>query len=346
MRPCVAWTATLGRRVVARKLGPPAPRFCVLAAAAVTLMTGCGPTWDRPSLHPPTEVPTEADAGDYLKAHLTSGDVIIFVTWNPDAVPDSGLVGQAVRFDHLREPVEGPTRMRVPLSDIAVLESGDRETMASLSTFGLAALTGVWGLSSIICVADPKSCFGSCPTFYLEDEVDQAPVAEGFSSSFARVLEETDVDWLRTSRRGGETFSVLMRNEAQETHAVRWVRLMAVPTSGQGRPLRTINGEFRASVASSRPISCSAGGESCLEEIRDLDGNEWAPVADSTDLAAREVMELVYGPVSGPAAVVLSARQAFVSTFLFYQALAYTGRRMGDWLARLESGDAYFRDRS
>jgi hypothetical protein len=140
-------------------------------------------------------------------------------------------------------------------------------------------------------VADPKGCFGSCPTFYLEGGGSDRPRAEGFSAAIARVLEERDVDALGAARRGGERVALTMRNEALETHAVRRVRLLA------------------------------------------------APPAAGRDLAARETVELSFPRSSaGPSGIVVSARHTMMSTFLFYQSLAYVGRGVGELLAAVERG--------
>ncbi len=60
-------------------------------------------------------------------------------------------------------------------------------------------MSGISLAVTAYCIANPKACFGSCPTFYLEDEggrEPERPQAEGFSESIARVLEARDIDAL------------------------------------------------------------------------------------------------------------------------------------------------------
>ena len=58
--------------------------------------------------------------------------------------------------------------------------------------------------------------------------------------------------------------------------------------------------------------------------------------ADSADLAVRENVDLVFARGSSPRlGVVVAARQSLLTTFLFYQALAYLGPNAGAWLAQL-----------
>jgi hypothetical protein len=53
-------------------------------------------------------------------------------------------------------------------------------------------------------------------------------------------------------------------------------------------------------------------------------------------LAARETLELEFPPTVASSGLVLGARHSFVSTYVFYQMLAYLGRSAGSWLAQLE----------
>jgi hypothetical protein len=96
-------------------------------------------------------------------------------------------------------------------------------------------VTGISVAVTAFCIADPKACFGSCPTFYLEG-AGGAPIhAEGFSSSVAPSLEARDVDALYRARPAANgAVTVTMKNEALETHVVRHVKLLAAarPTGG------------------------------------------------------------------------------------------------------------------
>ncbi|MGE5313845.1 MAG: hypothetical protein ACM3Q4_04030, partial [Acidobacteriota bacterium] len=59
--------------------------------------------------------------------------------------------------------------------------------------------------------------------------------------------------------------------------------------------------------------------------------------ADSTDLAAKETIELTFPRPSGDSlGLVLAARQSLMTTFLFYKTLGYMGRDAGQWFAEME----------
>jgi hypothetical protein len=90
-----------------------------------------------------------------------------------------------------------------------------------------------------VCAANPKTCFGSCPTFYVSDGKHAMLQAEGFSSSIAPSLEARDVDALYRVHPSGREFIVTMKNEALETHFVRRVRLLAAKRPVGGRVLAT-----------------------------------------------------------------------------------------------------------
>jgi hypothetical protein len=72
---------------------------------------------------------------------------------------------------------------------------------------------------------------------------------------------------------------------------------------------------------------------------------ERASLADATDLATRESVELDFAPARGGDAasvrrlgLVLAGRQTLLSTHLFYQTMAYFGSRAGEYLASVERG--------
>ena len=195
----------------------------VLCASA--LAWACGPTVMKPRLYQASSPPRPGRKPQPLKVHLTSGELIVLDSWtfSPD---QSALSGQGTRYSVSREPLDsGP--QHVATAGIALLETNDRETVSSLAVGGLSTLTLLYGAASIACLADPKSCFGSCPTFYLEGDTER-PRAEGFSASVARALESTDVDALEGAHPVAGRLSIHMRNEAQETHAVRRVRVLSV----------------------------------------------------------------------------------------------------------------------
>jgi hypothetical protein len=71
-----------------------------------------------------------------------------------------------------------------------------------------------------------------------------------------------------------------------------------------------------------------------------MDTRERISVTDSVDLSAKEMIELRFDNVpTGEVGLVLGSRQSLLSTYLFYQTLAYMGTSVGQWLASVERGD-------
>ena len=302
---------------------------------AVLLMgalgVGCGPTVLKPHLHDPAKLSGALKAP--LKVHLLSGELLVLDSWklSPEG---TALTGQGTRYTALRE-ARGSGAQVVAVESIALLETDDREQVSQLATIGLSTLTGVFGALSIKCLSDPKSCFGSCPTFYLEDDP-QRPVAEGFSASIARTLEARDVDALEGAHPHGGLLSLRMRNEALETHAVRRVRVLSVPRPTGARVLATRDGGFYAMRGLVAPATCSGPEGDCTASITLADRIERGSLTDPDDLAAREELEITFPDAPAHPGVVIRARQSLLTTFLFYQTLAYMGREAGDWLATVE----------
>jgi hypothetical protein len=307
------------------------------------LCTACGAaTWPATLHDPDAPYPTAADSAAFLKVHTRSGDLYVLESWTVPGTSED-LVGTGWRYDPARiQQAYGP--MEIAREEIVLLETNRKAVVGRFAFGGLTVLSTLMGLTTVACLADPKSCFGSCPTFYTVDDPDR-PLAEGFSSSFARRLEERDVDRLGVRGREG-AFSLVMRNEAQETHAVRHVKLLAAPVPEGGTVLLDGSGSLVAASPVRPPRACASEGGDCLEEVRVRDDVEYAPLTDGRDLAAREEVVVDFGEVNGRAGLVLSARHSLVTTYLFYQSLAYAGSRVGDLLASLERGDPGVEDRA
>jgi hypothetical protein len=316
----------------------------VLAAAVAA--AGCMPVPVRtPRLHPPDAVPSPVDAKDELKLHLRSGDLVVLREWRLTG-EGTRVEGTGQRYSASRARVGGLASHVVPIESVALVETHSEEHVYPFAAQSLTVLTVFWGAISGLCVADPKSCFGSCPTFYWEGGSSERPEAEGFSASIAKILEERDVDALAAVRPERGRVVLRMRNEALETHSVQRVRLLAAPRPRGGRVLATPDGRFLAALDLEPPVGCSAGAEDCLATVRAADDLERASAADATDLAAREHIVLEFPRSQGELGLVIGARQSLLTTFLFYQTMAYAGSRGGELLARLETGTKHEAERA
>lgn len=332
-----------------RRIGSSGRRRVSGKASAFVLLTlgafaGCGKTAWKPTLHPPDDVEAASEGADYLKVHMRDGELYVLRSWRVDE-GRSVLSGAGARYDMSRVAKGTSEAYSIPIDSIVLLEANDSR---SIQKFGISWL-GFWTIQTAVltaeCVADPKSCFGSCPTFYVFDGERERLQAEGFSSSVARVLEASDVDALNFARPRDGRLEIRMRNEALETHAVRRLRLHAVPRVNGVRAFAAADGGYYGAVAITEPKGCRAPEGDCLDRLRAIDASERTSAADSTDLATREEIYLEFPPPpptparDGPLGLVLSARNTFVTTYLIYQSMAYMGSRAGDLLAQLERGD-------
>jgi hypothetical protein len=117
------------------------------------------------------------------------------------------------------------------------------------------------------------------------------------------------------------------------------VDLLAAPRRPGSRIVALPGGRFQEAKAVVGPDTCRGRGGDCLATVRSFDRTEYFGLADSSDLAAREEVELTFPAVaSGEVALVLASRQSLLPTFLLYQSFAYLGDSTGRWLAALERG--------
>jgi hypothetical protein len=282
--------------------------------------------------------PQSADQLDkeapFLKCHMIDGSVYVLEHWSFDS-PGRAIRGSGLHYGPKREAVQRAD-YTVGIDDVSLFETNTPEQFIREGYVVLAIVTGASLLGTAACLANPKACFGSCPTFYAWDGEREALQAEGFSSSIARALEATDVDAMWTAKPRGTTFDVRMTNDALETHAVDSVRLLTVPRPAGGRVLRAGDLYYPATQLTA-PSSCISEAGSCLAAVLTTDGRELRSDADGRDLATRETLDLTFDtPAAGRRGLLLVARNSLLNTFLFYQALAYMGRSAGQRLAALE----------
>lgn len=317
----------------------------LLALSASQL--GCKTAY-RASFQKPAERSKLPRADAFLKVHTHNGDVYVLADWKVDEAAKR-YRGRGIRYNSLRRVV-GKGRFSVPFKRAVLLETNQPERISpnAVQVAIMAVVTGASLTVSALCIAYSKVCFGSCPTFYAHDGEVLALQAEGFSRSVAKVFERTDLDALYTAKPRGRTLRLRMTNEALETHAVRSVAVLALPRPVGGRVLRAGRTFYPANgIESAR--SCRFEGGDCRSLLAHADSKELMTPTDPTNLATRETNELGFstlarsqgesrGAHTGRLGIVLRARNSLVNTFLFYQVLAYMGRKAGAWIALLERG--------
>lgn len=295
-------------------------------------------------LIPSDQVRTLDAASPYLKAHLRSGYVYVLSGWQVDSQANV-IEGEGELLNVSRLRVDSG-RFRLPVDSVALFETNVLHRAGA--TTALTVMAGVTAVVAGICATSPKTCFGSCPTFYAPDSAGVERLqAEGFSASIAPALEATDLDMLYHVRPRGRDFTLRLTNEALETHVIRFANLLVARRPQDGRVFATPEGTFWAASALTPPSRCAAAEGDCREAVLAADGRERSSPADSSDLATREMIELEFDRLPpGRSGLVITARQSLMTTFLVYQALAYLGSDAGRWLASLGAGGPAARDQA
>lgn len=311
----------------------------VLCGAAVAVAIGACSRVVARSLVAPDQASTLDHKSPYLKAHLRSGSVWVLERWSWSDSSNS-MSGFGTLYDTDRHAVGNPTAVTLPRDSVALFETN--VSHMSGSAVALTVMAGVTAAVAIGCAFNPKACFGSCPTFYAPDSSGRSVLqAEGFSASIAPALEASDLDALYRARASSRDFSLRLTNEALETHVIRYADLLVAPRPPNARVFATPDGRFRSATSLTAPSVCAAPEGDCRAALAAFDGRERFTPADSSDLGARETIDLEFAhPPVGPLGLVVTARQSLMTTFLIYQGLAYMGTDAGRWLASLPKSAA------
>ncbi len=271
------------------------------------------------------------DSISSTKFHMRNGDVYLIQAWNSDS---TRIYGHGSLFDYNRTLVKAGG-FEIPLKDIVLAETNSVEASASTSLMLLPTI--VTGIAAGICAANPKACFGSCPTFYTSSGKDFTIQAEGFSASVSRCLEEEDVDALYNYEAETQDLELLLRNEAYETHFIRKAEVLAVPRKEGNRVFTTGKGKFFEVNQLMSPVSIEGPEGDCSEQLCSYDGNERLSAADSNDLAQKEIIEIAFDEVTaGKKGIVIASRQSLLMTYIFYQGLSFMGHTAANYFAQLE----------
>lgn len=321
--------------------------FLLVLSSGLLLFDSCSIQTQTRKVFTPQEFSEKIKSVDgkspFLKAHMLNGWSYVLKNWkvNEEA---RNVSGTGKLFDTDRKIVQEGDFV-IPLDSVALFETN--VVQASPAIAALSVLTAASIALSIYCITNPKSCFGSCPTFYASCGDKQLLVAEGFSASVAPALEATDIDALYRVKPVSPEFELKMTNEALETHVIRFANLLVAPKPDSGRVFVTSSGEFVQVSELISPVNCTGPEGDCLDRILKFDGSERYSATDSNNLATKETIELEFENVpETEIGLVIASRQSLLSTFLFYQSLAYMGNNVGEWLARLNRGKSFSKERA
>lgn len=318
----------------------PSARVTRLLLSLLLPVTSCGaPRQLHRELKPPSQAAELSPKAPYLIAHMLDGRAIVFDRWT---IHDSTrtVTGEGRTLDANRLVIsQGPTT--VPVEGVALFETNVVDLPVGRAAVHGAALAGgvILGVVVLFVVAGASGALGSCPTFYAWDGDTTILHAEGFSTSVTPSLEATDVDALARAVPNGRRFEITMTNEALETHVVRYAHLLAARRPAGGRVFAGTEDRLYATTAPRPPARATAPEGDVAAALAAFDGRERASRVDSTDLAAREVLELEFDdPPAGDPGLVVAARQSLVTSYLFYQGLDDLGPAAGAWMASVERG--------
>ncbi len=275
----------------------------------------------------------------FFKVHFKNGAVCVFENWELTLKKDS-IKGNGKLFDFNRNLVkEGVFTFN--LESIAIIETNQIDAIKSKDNERIAALAILTSANialNIVCITNPKACFGSCPTFYInEDAPIYAANAEAFSSAIAPSLERSDLDALQFSTLLSE-FSILMKNEALETHVVNQVNVFAVPKQRSQYVFHDQYQNFYLCERNFIPKKVMVNDKNITCVVREIDELEYFSQTDTFDLLAKEEMILEFDQLPmEELGVVLNFRQSLLTTFLLYSGLSYMGDEVGDIFSLLET---------
>ncbi|MCX6148059.1 MAG: hypothetical protein NTW25_12560 [Candidatus Kapabacteria bacterium] len=276
----------------------------------------------------------------FLKAHLKNGDVCILRdTWKVDTL-SSVLIGKGERFDFKRNIIsEGD--ISIPFDSIAIYETNkkivDAESSRLLALGIIDAFDVVGGL---LCLTHPKYCFGSCPTFYLnENDNFHFANAEGFSNAISPSMEYTDIDALNNGTILNNIFSLTMKNEALETHCVNSVNILAFPRKKRERVYNSPKNKFFLCENLYLANLAKVNNKDITQNIKIDDRYEYFSPSDIDNLKSKEEIYLTYENVNNSSnlGLLVNFRQTLMTTYFIYNAIGYMGDEVSDIFAKFES---------
>jgi len=317
------------------------PVFFVLLN--VLVLTSCVPTRLQRELIAVQEAQQINPNAEYVKIHMHSGNVYVFRQWTINEKEEL-IYGVGGYYNANRKKIPGNQvsgePYPVPFNEIALIETNkaQRNSPGGVAAFTIFSIPTT--IISVICLTDPKACFGSCPTYYIEKGGEYKLQAEGFSSSIARVLEETDIDRIHLDLSPGQQINLQVKNEALETHVISYIDLFAYPLENNNNIYSSINGKFYTVDSVYNADHCLAREGSIKELVSVMDNQERFSLSDSLNLVKKETIEFTFnGLEEGRYGLLIGSRQTLMTTFLFYQALSYLGHSASFHFARLESGN-------
>jgi len=325
--------------------------FCTLALAIVIMtIQSCATYYFRSNYKDANSLIHDSEyllIKPFLKAHLKNGDICILRdSWKVDTTTNI-VSGNGTKYDFNRINVfEGA--ISIPIDSVAIFETNSKIQKPEAGRItALSILAGVDVIVGLICLTNPKACFGSCPTFYInENDNFHYADAECFSNAIAPSMEYSDIDALNNKPLSNRIFSITMKNEALETHCVKDVKLFAYPRKEGERIYQSPANDFYLceNIYSLAQAKANEGDITAL--LNNQDRQERFSLSEESNLNSKEEIYLSFDNVknTNDLGLILNFRQTLMTTYLFYSAMGYMGDEVSDMFAKLES-DSSIRNR-
>ncbi len=278
----------------------------------------------------------------FLKAHLKNGDICILNnSWEIDTI--SNIVnGHGSKYDFNRK-LEYIGEIKLQIDSVAIFETNKKLSGAeSTRIAALSILAGIDVAVALLCAANPKACFGSCPTFYInENDNFHYADAEGFSNAISPSMEYGDIDALNDQHIIDNTFSITMKNEALESHCVKDVKIFAYPIKEDERVYQSPKNDFYLCENQYSLSKAEADEGNITSLLRNQDQQERFSYTDEKNLNSKETIYLTFYNIehTNNLGLILNFRQTLLTTYLFYSAMGYMGDNVGDMFALLENNN-------
>jgi len=275
----------------------------------------------------------------FLKAHLKNGDVCILNDqWLIDTLSNR-VIGNGTRYDFNRNSIH-QGNIAINIDSVAIFETNKKlENTESARIAALTILTSMDAVIGVMCLTNPKACFGSCPTFYInENDNFHYADAEGFSNAISPSLEYADIDALPKTYTKKKEFSITMKNEALETHCINDVKLLAYPCSENQRVYQTRKNDFYLCENNYELYQSFTGNSDNTLLLQKEDRKELFSKADEHNLSSKEEIFLEFNNIKdqNDLGLILNFRQSLMTTYLIYSAIGYMGDEVSDIFAGIE----------
>ncbi len=270
---------------------------------------------------------------------MYNGDLYVFGrNWRYDAEQDI-LTGSAQLYNANRNlQYSGETKING--DDVAIFESNALfESKANQRISALTSITGIKVAIAGLCVTNPKACFGSCPTFYLNEEDNfHYADAEGFSNAISPALSYADIDALPRTFDEDSVVTLFMKNEALETHCIKNLSIISVEVDANQEALHLTDNNFITSELKHSPIKATHESNDINHLLNQDDRKELFISSDSNNLKSKTEIFLDFDTKSNSDSMALELhfRQSMLTTYLIYSGLDYMGNQTGEYFAEIE----------